>query len=147
MPFQVIRELLVERIILQSGADLDSLHSLKKIAISQGDCWTFRDLIVESGLLTKEGMNQIVRGQIFGSVAKLVSIEKGRFGIALRECEDIMGEEEVRLEEGIEINEVLLEVAKSRDEDAFADSARSLVQGDMLNIGVLERKPESSLIT
>jgi hypothetical protein len=112
---------LEERIAKRTGVKLERIQDFKDLILSEDSCWTFEDLMVESGLLKRRDIVSLVRDHVLCSIAKLVSIDKGRFGIALNEKEYQQTAEEIRLREGIEVNEALLEAAKNRDEEACYD--------------------------
>jgi hypothetical protein len=137
---------LEDRIVKQTGVQLERLQVIKQLALSEGNTWTYEDLIVESGLLKGEDVLAIVRDYIFGSVAKLVSIEKGCFGIALNEVEYQQVEEEMRLKEGVEVNEVLLEAAKIRDEEACYDLALPVI-GTTISHDSIKANPSDNVLS
>ena len=78
--------------------------------------WTLESLLVESGVMTSREVELAAKRHIHTVVAALVCLERGRFGIALNQAgfQDSMSE--IRLEEGLDIGEVLLEAATETDE-------------------------------
>jgi hypothetical protein len=116
---------LVEIISERTGVKIERTDVFRHLVLSQESCWNFEDMLVESGLLTQGEMAALVKDYVFCSVARLVAVEKGRFGIALNGNDYEQARVEIRLREGIEVNEVLLEAAKKRDEETHCDTIDS----------------------
>jgi len=73
-------------------------------------------LLVESGILTRNGLAAAARRHTQRVIAKLVRLEKGRFSIALGEESLTPPSDGVRLAEGLDIGETLLHAAHEQDE-------------------------------
>ncbi|MEK6409252.1 MAG: DUF4388 domain-containing protein [Acidobacteriota bacterium] len=73
-------------------------------------------LLVESGILTRNGLAAAARRHTQRVIAKLVRIEKGRFSIALGEAALPQSVEGIRLAEGLDVGEALLHAAHEQDE-------------------------------
>jgi uncharacterized protein DUF4388 len=94
----------------------EMLKKLRQMVGQSGSMWTFDTLLLESGLLTKEEIATAARKHIQQVVAKLVALEKGRFGIELNQAELSRSFEDMKLLDGLDVGEVLLEAAKEKDE-------------------------------
>lgn len=73
-------------------------------------------LLVESGILTRNGLTAAARRHTQRVIAKLVRLEKGRFSIALGEASLTPSADDVRLAEGLDVGETLLQAAHEQDE-------------------------------
>jgi uncharacterized protein DUF4388 len=73
-------------------------------------------LLLESGILTRNGLTAAARRHTQRVIAKLVRLEKGRFSIALGEASLTPLSDGVRLTEGLDIGETLLQAAHEQDE-------------------------------
>ncbi|MEK6323242.1 MAG: DUF4388 domain-containing protein [Acidobacteriota bacterium] len=73
-------------------------------------------LLLESGILTRNGLTAAARRHTQRVIAKLVRLEKGRFSIALGEATLPQSVDGVRLVEGLDIGEALLQAAHEQDE-------------------------------
>ena len=105
-----------DRLIQESAVTSDVLGDLRRVGGGETDVWTLEALLVESGVMTTREVEQAAKRHIQHVVAALVCLERGRFGIALNQAgfQDAMTD--VRLDEGLDIGEVLLEAATERDE-------------------------------
>ena len=105
-----------DRLIQESTVTSDVLGDLRRVGGGETDVWTLETLLVESGVMTTQEVEQAAKRHIQHVVAALVCLERGRFGIALNQAgfQDAMTD--VRLDEGLDIGEVLLEAATERDE-------------------------------
>jgi hypothetical protein len=113
---------LAERLVRESRITKEALIKLREIGGAAGGVWTLKSLLLESGLLTPEELEEIARRHIHDVVGILVSLEKGRFGIDLNQIDPIAPLEEVGISEGLDVGEVLLGAAKELDEDAKEES-------------------------
>lgn len=109
---------LAERLVRENRITGDALVRLREIGAAGGGVWTLRSLLLESGLLTPDDLEEIARRHIHDVVGILVRLEKGRFGIDLNQIEPIAPLEEVGITEGLDVGEVLLGAAKEIDEDS-----------------------------
>ena len=80
-------------------------------------------LLVESGILTRNGLTAAARRHTQRVIAKLVRLEKGRFSIALGEASLTPPADGVRLAEGLDVGETLLHAAHEQDE-SYKDQDR-----------------------
>ena len=105
-----------DRLIQENVITSDVLGDLRRVGGGETDVWTLETLLVESGVLTTREVELAAKRHIQHVVAALVCLERGRFGIALNQAgfQDAMTD--VRLDEGLDIGEVLLEAATERDE-------------------------------
>ncbi len=105
-----------DRLIQENVVTSDVLGDLRRVGGGETDVWTLETLLVESGVMTAREVELAAKRHIQNVVAALVCLERGRFGIALNQAgfQDAMTD--VRLDEGLDIGEVLLEAATERDE-------------------------------
>jgi hypothetical protein len=108
---------LAERLVRENRISSQALVKLREIGATAGGVWTLKSLLLESGLLTSEDLEDIARRHIHDVVGVLVRLEKGRFGIDLNQIDAIAPLEEVGITEGLDVGEVLLGAAKEIDED------------------------------
>lgn len=73
-------------------------------------------LLVESGILTPNGLAAAARRHTQRVIARLIRQEKGRFSIALGDMALTPSADGVRLAEGLEIGETLVQAAHEQDE-------------------------------
>jgi hypothetical protein len=92
------------------------LRRLREIGRRNQGFWTLETLIIESGLMGREKLEGEARQHIQDTVACLLGVERGSFGMALNQAAPIRSFEEIRLCDGLEISKVLLEAAKGKDE-------------------------------
>ena len=97
-------------------------------------------LLVESGILTRNGLTAAARRHTQRVIAKLVRLEKGRFSIALGEASLTPSADGVRLAEGLDIGETLLQAAHEQDESYKEQERQAESIGDdadrlSLNLG------------
>jgi hypothetical protein len=111
-----------ERLVRENRITSDALIKLREIGAAGDGFWTLRSLLLESGLLTLDDLEEIARRHIHDVVGILVRLEKGRFGIDLNQIEAIAPLEEVGISEGLDVGEVLLGAAKEIDEDSKEDN-------------------------
>lgn len=114
-------ESFVENLARRSVVRADLLEKLHRIAVDANGVWTFRSLIVESGILGEGALERAAEMYFRGVVGRLVATEKGKFGIILNECNLVDSLREVKLSTGLDVGEVLLESAKYQDE-AYKDA-------------------------
>ncbi|MBI3654631.1 MAG: DUF4388 domain-containing protein [Acidobacteria bacterium] len=92
------------------------LAELRSVGLRDEGIWTLQNLIVESGLLDAEELNITARRHLTTVVGNLISIKDGRFGIELNRVETPDRLNEIRIEEGLEVGEILLTAVSERDE-------------------------------
>jgi len=109
-------ESLADRLTRENRITKEALAKLKEIG-GGGGVWTLKSLLLESGLLAPEDLEDVARRHIHDVVGVLVRLEKGRFGIDLNQIDPIAPMEEVGISEGLDVGEVLLGAAKEIDED------------------------------
>jgi hypothetical protein len=107
-------ESLADRLVREGLISSDCLHLLMKVAA--GGIWTLRSLILDSGALSVHKFEAISQLQLRDCIRRLLSLEKGSFGLALNQLDvgDLL-EEDV-LPVGLEVSEVLLGAAQTIDE-------------------------------
>ena len=107
-------ETLTDSLALAGLLGDDALRTLA----ANGDSKDFalERLLVESGILTRNGLAAAARRHTQRIIAKLVRLEKGRFSIALGEASLTPSADGVRLAEGLDIGETLLKAAHEQDE-------------------------------
>jgi len=109
---------LAGRLVRENRITGEALIKLKEIGGAAGGVWTLKSLLLESGLLSSQDLEEIARRHIHDIVGTLVRLEKGRFGIDLNQIDPIAPMEEVGITEGLDVGEVLLGAAKEIDEDS-----------------------------
>lgn len=92
------------------------MERLKRIGEEDPHVWTLRSLLLESGLLREDVLEDAARRQIQDVVGALVRIERGKFGIELNQTEPDSQLNEIAVMDGLDIGEVLLGAAKEIDE-------------------------------
>ena len=117
-------ESLAERLVRENRISTESLIKLREIGGAARGVWTLKSLLLESGLLTPDDLEEIARRHIHDVVGVLVRLEKGRFGIDLNQIEPIAPLEEVGISEGLDVGEVLLGAAKEIDEDSKEEATQ-----------------------
>jgi Domain of unknown function (DUF4388) len=100
----------------EKGINPDSLEALRSIGEKASGVWSLESLIVESGAMSQDELDRVLRRHVRRAVGDLVALEKGRFGIELNQVEEAQSMSEVKLADGLDVGEVLLEAAKDRDE-------------------------------
>lgn len=95
---------------------VEMLAKFKEIGMQGGGIWTVETLIVESGMMSQAALQVEARRHIQRVVGRLVGIEKGKFGIAVNEASVPNLLDEVKLSDGLEVDQVLLRSAKESDE-------------------------------
>jgi len=107
---------LAERLVRENRITREALVTLREIGAG-GGVWTLKSLLLESGLLAPEDLEEVARRHIHDVVGVLVRLERGRFGIDLNQIDPIAPLEEVGISDGLDVGEVLLGAAKEIDED------------------------------
>jgi hypothetical protein len=111
-------ESLADRLTRENRISREALAKLKEIGgDGGGGVWTLKSLLLESGLLSPEDLEDVARRHIHDVVGILVRLERGRFGIDLNQIDPIAPMEEVGISDGLDVGEVLLGAAKEIDED------------------------------
>jgi hypothetical protein len=105
-----------ERLVRQNKISAKVLTKLKSFGVQHQGIWTLQNLILESGILSKEELHTIARRYLTDVIGNLISIKEGRFGIELNRVEMHEPFSEIRLVEGVEVGEVLLTAASEKDE-------------------------------
>jgi hypothetical protein len=105
-----------ERLVRQNKISAKVLAKLKSFGIQHQGIWSLQNLIVESGLLSKEELHTIARRYLTDVIGNLISIKEGKFGIELNRVEMPEPFSEIRLPDGVEVGEVLLTAASEKDE-------------------------------
>jgi hypothetical protein len=108
---------LAERLVRENRVSGEALNKLREIGGAGDGVWTLKSLLLESGVLTQEELEEIARRHIHDVVGVLVRLERGRFGIDLNQIDPIAPLEEVGISDGLDVGEVLLGAAKEIDED------------------------------
>jgi hypothetical protein len=109
-------ESLADSMVREGLLSPEMLGSLRWIGSQNRDLWTFQTLLVESGVMSEPDLYLAAKRQTQSALGKLVALEKGRFGIDLNLADLPPGMEEIKLGEGLDVSEALLEAAKLRDE-------------------------------
>jgi len=120
-----------ERLVRENRITREALIKLREIGGAGEGVWTLKSLLLESGLLTPDDLEEIARRHIHDVVGVLVRLERGRFGIDLNQIDPIAPLEEVGISEGLDVGEVLLGAAKEIDEDTKEDG---IYQRDLATI-------------
>lgn len=120
---------------------VEMLGKFKEIGMQGGGIWTVESLIVESGMMTRAALQAEVRRHVQRVVGKLVGLEKGRFGIAVNQASVPNPLDDVKLNDGLEVGEVLLGSAKERDEALRNEFANEGTRYDS-NPGTLSQQEE-----
>lgn len=111
-PGESFADCLVKREML----DQDLMGKFKEIGKQSQGIWTVESLIAESGRMTYGELQDEAKRHVQRVIGKLVGLERGRFGIAINEATVTNLLDEVKLTEGLEVEEVLLGSAKENDE-------------------------------
>lgn len=106
---------LADALLRRGRITTDTLAELRRLAAACPQ-WDFASLLLESGLLNESEMQQAVMMQIGMLVANLVEIGKGSFRLLLNETALVNARDNVKLTEGLDIGEVLLQSATKNDE-------------------------------
>jgi hypothetical protein len=104
------------RLVRENRVSSEIMRRLREVAEQERGVWTLRALLLESGVMKASDLDDLARRHISDTVAILVGLEKGRFGIELNQIQDIDTLDEVGFAEGLDIGEVLLGAAKEIDE-------------------------------
>jgi hypothetical protein len=106
----------------------ETLAELRRIGT---DCpeWNFKNLLLESGLLSERDMEKAAIMHICTLVARLVDIGKGSFRLLLNETALVNAWDNFKLAEGLDIGEVLLQSATESDEAQRVPEAAARTSG------------------
>jgi hypothetical protein len=105
-----------ERLVRQNKISAKVLTKLRSFGSQHQGIWTLQNLILESGLLSKEELHTTARRYLTDVIGNLISIKEGRFGIELNRVEMPEPFSEIRLLDGVEVGEILLTAASEKDE-------------------------------
>jgi hypothetical protein len=100
-------------------------------------------LLVGSGILTRNGLTAASRRHTQRVIGKLVTLEKGRFSIALGEVMVPQSVDGLRLIEGLDVGEALLYAAHEEDESYKDRELQTLTQDDDQGVFSLNGGPET----
>jgi hypothetical protein len=139
-----------DRLVQEKVLSPNVLGDLTRVGSTGPGVWTLESLLVESGVMTSHELELAARRHIQNVVATLIGLEKGRFGIALNHAGAQDAMTDVRLEDGVDIGEVLLEAAKEKDEGARNGAStglglRELLEGEYSEAPGLDRQPVEEL--
>ena len=111
-------ETLAERLVREGKVDPAVLGRLRQIGAHNQGVWTLNTLIVESGVMAEDELESAAKRHIQYVVGNLVGLEKGRFGIELNQAAVAASLSEMKVEDGLDVGEVLLGAAKETDEES-----------------------------
>jgi hypothetical protein len=117
-------ETLADWLVSEQLVSAEVIGSLQWIGTQNKDLWTFDTLLIESGVINEADLYTAAKRHTQRVLGGLVALEKGRFGIDLNQAELPNAFGEIKLGEGLEISEALLEAAKERDESHRTGFAR-----------------------
>jgi hypothetical protein len=106
---------LADSLLHRGKLNADTLALLRRIGESCA-AWSLPSLLLESGLLSIGELQEAASLHISSLVARLVEIGKGSFRLLLNETTLTDDRDNVRLADGLDISEVLLQSATRRDE-------------------------------
>jgi hypothetical protein len=109
-------ESLADWLIREEMLSADVLGSLQWIGSQNKDLWTLDSLLVESGVISDIDLSAAARRYTQDVLGKLMALDKGRFGIDLNQADVGNDFGAIKLCEGLDVSEALLEAAKQRDE-------------------------------
>jgi hypothetical protein len=139
-----------DRLIQEKVVTPEVLSELRRLVDGENEIWTLESLLVESGAMSREDLELATRKHIQSVVSALVGLERGRFGIALNQAglQDALAE--VRLHEGLDIGEVLLEAATEKDEGSRTSyepgpGLKELLATEVVAAGSAESVPPAEL--
>jgi hypothetical protein len=92
------------------------LSELRSLGLRDEGIWTLQNLIVESGFSSDAELDVTARRHLTTVIGNLIAIKDGRFGIELNRVETPDSLNEIRLEHGLDVGEILLTAASERDE-------------------------------
>ncbi len=92
------------------------LSELRSVGLRDEGIWTLHQLIVESGVMNEADLDATARRHLTTVIGNLIAIKDGRFGIELNRVETPDALNEIRLEHGLDVGEILLTAASERDE-------------------------------
>ncbi|HMG33867.1 MAG TPA: DUF4388 domain-containing protein [Blastocatellia bacterium] len=107
---------LADRLLQDELISPDVLDMLREIGNQNRTLWTFETLLIESGVMNETDLHALAKRHTQDTLGKLVTLEKGRFGIDLNQADLPNSFGDLKLGEGLEVSEALLEAAKLRDE-------------------------------
>jgi hypothetical protein len=123
--------------LLQEGLLSESmLQRLIEVTTNGNKAWDFSSLVVESGVFNSDELQKYARLYMLKVIGNLLHLEKGHFGIVLNEIGLPGLFDEVKLRDGVGIEEVLLRDAKEHDE---------LSRQEMLLFRPIKDKSENSI--
>jgi hypothetical protein len=103
--------------LLQEGLLSESmLQRLIDVTTNGNKAWDFSALVIESGIFKHEELQKYARLFMLKVIGNLLRLERGHFGIVLNEIGLPGLFDEVKLNDGVGIEEVLLRDAKEYDE-------------------------------
>jgi hypothetical protein len=137
-------ESLAARLVREGRISGEKLDRLKSIGAVGGGVWTLRSLLLESGVMDESDLEEVAKKHIQDVVAALVSLEKGRFGIALNQVGPVESLDDTGLAEGLEIGEVLLGAAKDLDEATREDLSALSSASSVMSFGDWQSSSEAS---
>ncbi|HET9528915.1 MAG TPA: DUF4388 domain-containing protein [Blastocatellia bacterium] len=118
-------ETIVDRLVKERRIDDAIWRELKRIGDHDDGLWSLETLLIESGVIKKKEFELLARRYIEDVVASLISLGKGRFWIELNQVGLLSSSQEIKLEEGLEVGEVLLQVARESDESSMRNETSS----------------------
>jgi hypothetical protein len=103
--------------LLQEGLLSESmLQRLIEVTTNGNKAWDFSSLVIESGIFKQDELQKFARLYMLKVIGNLLRLERGHFGIVLNEIGLPGLFDEVKLLDGVGIEEVLLRDAKEYDE-------------------------------
>lgn len=109
-------ESLADRLVRERKISSDVLKQLREQAGKSEGMWGLDGLILESGVMSIEEIEKFARQHTRTMIGKLVAVEKGRFWIDLNQVWVSPSTSEVRVKNGLDVAEVLLQAAKESDD-------------------------------
>src|SRR5436853_3930721 len=106
---------LADSLLHRGKLNADTLALLRRIGESCA-AWSLPSLLLESGLLSIGELQEAASLHVSSLVARLVEIGKGSFRLLLNETTLTDERDNIRLADGLDIGEVLLQSATRRDE-------------------------------
>jgi hypothetical protein len=106
---------LADALVRRGRITAPALTELRRIAAACPQ-WDFESLLLESGLLNEGDVQQAAVMQIGTLIAQLVEVGKGSFRLLLNETALANPRDNVKLADGLDIGEVLLQSATKNDE-------------------------------
>jgi len=106
---------LADSLLHRGKLNADTLALLRRIGESCA-AWSLPSLLLESGLLSIGELQEAASLHVSSLVARLIEIGKGSFRLLLNETTLTDDRDNIRLADGLDIGEVLLQSATRRDE-------------------------------